>query len=145
MADERYRRYMTGGGRTRIIYRRGNSGLRKTLRQLDGQLKTNLGQGMKQAADLVLKEAQSRVKVKTGRLRDALEVRLQSGGISALIGIFRRSISRGIKHHNAIEFGTRFTEAQPYLLPAIEAKRAGVMAILKGTVGRILASLGAKL
>lgn len=93
-------------------------GLDKLLSQLGSLAEINKAEATKEAAQIVLDEAQVLVPVDTGELRDSGHLEEQEGSIEVVFGT---------DHAIPIEFGTSRMEAQPFLRPAMENKRKEVL------------------
>jgi len=135
-------RTITRNGKSRVVYKRGNYGLRKTLRAIEIGERTEIRDALQQYAYAVRDAAKSFVRVLRGRLRDAIEARVDRAGLSARIGIFQSSIRRGILHHNAEEFGTRYHRGKAYLWPAAEQERAPGLARMRRAIVNVLRRSG---
>lgn len=81
---------------------------------------------VQEGAAQVQADARALVPVKSGALRDAIEVRSRLKGMSAEVGVFRSSINRGVEYANAIEFGTKHSKAQPFMVPAVERNKNAI-------------------
>jgi len=91
----------------------GIADLKRSIARLDRKLSREgpLDKALRKAAEMFQAEAQRRVPVKTGKLRDSIKVRRSGKG-------FR--VKPGEKYAGYIEFGTQSTKAQPYMRPAFD-------------------------
>lgn len=102
--------------------------LQRAFNKMQDEVQKKLGeQGVKAAAKLVLEDAQRRVSVKTGKLRDSLIVRKINRGIRYKV---LASGKKGGHHAALVEFGTA-----PHIIPK---------AVINGKVYRNIKHPGTK-
>jgi HK97 gp10 family phage protein len=78
---------------------------------------------LNQGAESIAEEAQNRVPIASGKLRDAIHVdRKDTGEVFVVAG------DDEVFYGHLVEYGTTNTGAQPFLIPALEDKRATVLA-----------------
>ena len=77
--------------------------------------------GEKAGAEDVLRGAEARVPVATGRLRDSLQIAADPEEDGTLVGT-------DVEYAVYVEYGTSDTAAQPFLRPALEGETASVTA-----------------
>jgi HK97 gp10 family phage protein len=75
--------------------------------------------------------ARDRVPVATGRLRDAIHVEHDGGGFEVRAG------NTEVFYGHIVEHGGAYTAPQPFLIPALEASRAKVVADVHAALKRI--------
>ena len=106
--------------------------LRKLMAKL-GKLGPAAEEAMKEAlsrgGDTLRDAAKANAPVKTGKLRDSIESAVSDGGRSATIGT-------DVPYGAAVELGTANMDAQPYLFPAFESEKAGILKDMAATVDK---------
>ncbi len=117
-------------------------GLKELERALEGlpkaTAKATLRVALKKAAQPVADAAASMAPVRTGRLSESISVRTQlskrqrrgrkeRGAVVLHIG----AETPRAPHAHLVEFGTRFMPARPFLRPAWDGKKDGVLASIK--------------
>ena len=133
----------------------GLDDLRKQLRAADKGLAKDLGQAGKAAADIVAKEARTRVPVLTGRARDSVRAAVHRGGGAVKGGGAKAPhfgfLDYGNKPHSGAGVGRGDSQtAIPYrkggriVYPSLAAKRAEVIEEYEQLVDRVLRSAGLK-
>ncbi|GCE49197.1 HK97 gp10 family phage protein [Thermosporothrix hazakensis] len=101
-------------------------GLDKVLADLDqavDELENRTEQELLATGKECKNEAQKRVPVRTGRLKNSISYE-QTDRYEVLVGT-------NVEYAPYVEFGTRKMQAQPYLLPAFEISRKGLVERLK--------------
>lgn len=139
--------------RARVL---GGDRLMRALRDLPDELRAPVRDELQRGGELVLGEAQRRVPVDTGALRDALALRVRARGLKVQVGLFRNSsaiartkkalkaqgvMGRGLNraaralvdmsdtfYARFVEFGTVKMRARPFLLPAAALYRSRIHA-----------------
>ena len=110
-------------------------GLEEMIRFFDEaerSLLDELDAAVDSGAKLVWDTAVTLVPVRTGNLKSTIQIvkdaplqyRVTAGGPQAPYAAF-------------VEFGTSRASARPFMRPALEARRAEIMALIHGAVGRI--------
>lgn len=88
-------------------------------------------QGVNAAAAQVAAAAQARAPVRTGALRDSITpVPDPESGFAR--------VTAQAPHAGYVEFGTSDTPAQPFLRPAADSSRSGVIAAIAAALARVL-------
>lgn len=98
----------------------------------------------KKAADMVLDEAKRRVPVRTGKLKDSLEIKKEKRKkkIKAVHQVRSKGVSQGgVRYAFAVENGTRLARAQPFLRPAVDENRQKIINIIKEEIENALERL----
>jgi len=80
-------------------------------------------------AKLVWDTATTLCPVRTGRLKNSIHILKQKE--------LERIIRADTEYAIFVEFGTSRMAAQPFIRPALEARRAEIVALIHGAVGRI--------
>lgn len=88
-----------------------------TMDDWDSALRANIDHLLQMAGD----EARLRCPVRTGRLRNGIETRIDTGeGASECVGVLFDEVN----YAPFVEFGTRFMRAQPFLRPGMAMAEA---------------------
>lgn len=91
---------------------------------------------LEEAVDLVYRDVESRVPVRTGGLKDTLRKRVSKT-------IARITIGNKREHHGKfLEFGTSKMPARPFMRPALDGNRRAIEGIAVKHMNRALAMLG---
>lgn len=98
--------------------------LRATLANVAAAEISKAKREIKRSALNVVNGAKRRAPVDTGRLRNSLTHEIDADGLDARIGT-------NVEYAPHVEFGTFAQRAQPYLFPALEEERAGLLARLR--------------
>jgi len=107
-------------------------GLEEMIRFFDEaerSLMDELDAAVDSAAKLVWDTAISLVPVRTGRLKNSIHILKEKE--------LERIIRADTEYAAFVEFGTSRMAARPFMRPALEARRAEIMALIHGAVGRI--------
>src|SRR5688572_16744423 len=91
--------------------------LKSRIPQIIVEIPREVDAALEQGAEAVAEEAQDRVPVATGTLREAIHVERVSGGYSVVAG------DNDAFYGHIVEHGGVRTPAQPFLIPAYEARR----------------------
>lgn len=91
--------------------------------QIAAQIPARLDAALKAGAESIARDAQSRAPVASGRLRSAIHVEREGLGEYAVIAGDDNAF-----YGHLVEYGTAHTPARPFLIPALEARRATVLA-----------------
>ncbi|KNF07008.1 phage protein, HK97 gp10 family [Gottschalkia purinilytica] len=116
-------------------------GMDELLRKLEdmGNVGSRIeNQALKKAAEPILQEAKSNVKVRTGKLKEGLKigsVKSKNGNKYVEIGITKDDTSK-IFYGKFLEWGTSKMKARPFLGPAFESKKNEAKNIIKDEVKR---------
>jgi HK97 gp10 family phage protein len=98
--------------------------LKTALARISKSIEEEAGRLLEEGAEVVATEARSRAPVKEGDLLRSIRVgkppKKEADALAWAVGT-------DIEYAKAIEFGYRGSEAQPYLFPAMEAKRKEVV------------------
>jgi HK97 gp10 family phage protein len=99
--------------------------------QITIELAAKVDAALKAGAEAVERDAKARAPVNTGKLRAAIHTDRQGPGEYAVV-----AGDDDVFYGHLVEFGTTYTPAHPFMIPAAEAKRqavaASVAAALKG-------------
>jgi HK97 gp10 family phage protein len=131
------RRSRRGGRRSRSpvhVNIEGIDSLRERLTELAPKLIQASRAAVQASAEVVRDDTKAGVRVRTGNLRDKVDIHYARGGLSAKVGWKNRSEWYSTLH----ELGTRRIPAQPALGPALEQERARFNARLRIEIQRIL-------
>lgn len=93
--------------------------------QITRELRPKVSRGTRAGAELIVQAAKSRVPVRSGALRDAIHIDFRGDADYAVVA----------GDHNAfyghmVEFGTTHSPAHPFLVPAVEERKAAVEAAI---------------
>lgn len=94
-----------------------------TLREIGDNLQANIGEALRQAAELIVSEAQANAPVDTGHLRDSIEVTEESDDSVTVVA--------GAEYAAYVEYGTSKMAAQPFFEPAIESVRSEIERMIR--------------
>ena len=103
---------------------RGVEGLLGKLRALVPRVRAGVQNTVAQTALLVESDAKRLAPVDTGRLRSSIHADIAPKGLTA-------RVAADANYAVFVEFGTRYTRAQPFLGPAYEKNRGAFVALLK--------------
>lgn len=92
--------------------------LRSRLPRIPAEIEARLEAATAQTAQRVAEAARGKVPVATGTLRDAIHLEPNEHG-----GVFVVAGNTEAFYGHLVEYGTAFTEARPFLLPAAEENR----------------------
>jgi HK97 gp10 family phage protein len=98
--------------------------LKSRLPQIAARLDNIVDQGARDVAEAIVKDAQERVPVASGDLRDSIHAERTEEGYAVLAG------DSDTPYGHLVEFGTSNTPAHPFLIPAMEGKRASVKTLV---------------
>lgn len=110
------------------------SGLRRTLRQIQAipeAVREARNESLEEWAENVKRDAQRLAPVRTGRLRNSIDKRLDLSRGDAVVGTFDRNIMEYAPH---VEHGTSSMRAQPHLRPAYEMNRRDAVSDIRDRV-----------
>lgn len=103
----------------------GTNRLRKALDSFQGEVEQQLKTALKEEADEVVSDAQSRVRVDSGDLKGSISAKIS--GLTANVRPRSELSKVGGKKHaikaNVNEFGRQSDPGQPYMTPAAEVSR----------------------
>src|SRR5690606_41370713 len=100
----------------------GLGNLRRELRELDDEIQRGALRAVEESARAVQSEGRDTIRVRTGRARDKLKVRVRASGLSADVGWS----DPGVCYVKFLEYGTGKMEAIPVLTLAAEEERMRV-------------------
>lgn len=107
-------------------------------RMLSGALKRQAAVIVRKTALDVLADAQGFCPVDTGYLRSSLSVgaegntfEVEDDGLTIIVGT-------SVEYAPFVEFGSRKSQAQPFLSPAVEAERPAFEAACASLLGRVI-------
>lgn len=104
--------------------------LKSRLPTITAEMHARVEAAVEVGAHGIVEEAQSRVPVSSGKLRDAIHVDRQADGVHVVAG------DMDAWYGHLVEHGTARTPPRPFLVPAFESKRddllTEVRAALKG-------------
>jgi HK97 gp10 family phage protein len=108
---------------------RGFDVLSRKLAKLPPAMTETLRRELNAAALRILAEAQARVPVDTGKLIEALTIKLTRNGLKVSVGVQGAPAKNRVPYYFYVEFGTNPygkhpVKAQPYLRPAAKLVRA---------------------
>jgi HK97 gp10 family phage protein len=111
-------------GDTQIVV--NDKALRSVLEALPGKLAAGARQGLEAAARTLAEQAQANAPVgETGELRDSIGYQIE-GSEEAPVA----RVGSDVDYAAAVELGSRNAAAQPFLLPAFEAKKDELVRIV---------------
>lgn len=70
---------------------------------------------VQQTAEAILEDAQAMCPVRTGNLRDSLNIQYSGSGTQTTA-----AIGTDVEYAPYVEFGTRYMDAEPFLYPALQ-------------------------
>lgn len=98
--------------------------------EIVAELRPRISKAIKEGAEAIAGVARSRVPVRSGALRDAVEVRRHSAAAYRVMGADDEAF-----YGRFVEYGTKYMEPEPYLIPSADAEKealeAGVEAVLR--------------
>ena len=97
----------------------GLGNLRRELRELDDEIQRGALRAVEESARAVQSEGRDTIRVRTGRARDKLKVRVRASGLSADVGWS----DPDVYYVKFLEWGTEKIEAIPVLTMAAENER----------------------
>lgn len=113
----------------------GADNLRRELGRLPGTIRNVSRKAMQLALGLVHRTAAALVPVRTGRLKNSLfwdpEYERQGNTIVGAVGT-------DVHYAPHVEFGTRFMDARPYLIPAVQNNANAINSIFASEIGNAL-------
>ena len=95
--------------------------LRSRFPQIAGELAARLDGATRAAAEIVERQAKSRVPVNTGRLRDAIHVEREGVGEYVVV-----AGDTEVFYAHIVEHGGAHTAARPFMVPAAEESKAEI-------------------
>ena len=95
------------------------------LQAIAASLDDRVNAGVREVAEEIAKDAQARVPVASGRLRDSVHVE-DVEGVAGQYEVVAGDDD--VFYGHLVEYGTTNTPARPFLIPAGEGKRAGLAA-----------------
>lgn len=98
--------------------------LRSRLARIAATLDDHVNTGVREVAEEIAKDAQGRVPVASGRLRDAIHVE-DVEGVPGQYQVIAGDDD--VFYGHLVEYGTTHTPARPFLIPAGENKRASLV------------------
>lgn len=104
---------------------------RSRLPQIAAELDGVTAAAVRAGAELVAQSARDRVPVDTGHLRDAIHTETDVEGSYVVAGDDR------VFYGHLVEHGGAHTPPRPFLVPALEERRADVTALAVAAVRRI--------
>ncbi|MBI5111301.1 MAG: HK97 gp10 family phage protein [Rhodovulum sp.] len=120
--------------------------LRRYFRDLPFGVKRKVAQAIKDQADGLASEIKEAAPVKTGRLRDSVQVRrgrntlelVVTAGGEATTGEVRGGSGVGYDYALGTEFGNAHVAAQPFFFPTYREKKDEIDAAIRAAVGEAL-------
>jgi|GEM_PF-2225518 len=111
-------------GETKIVI--NDAALKRALEALPGKLSAGARRGLEAAAKTLVEQAKANAPVgETGRLRDSISYEMEGGGETLVA-----RVGSDVDYAAAVELGSRNAAAQPFLLPAFEAKKEELVRIV---------------
>lgn len=104
---------------------------RSRLPRIAAGLHVALDAAVKAGAERVAEDAKERVPIRSGALRDAIHTEDDDGGTYVIAG------DSGVFYGHIVEHGGARTPARPFLIPALEENRAGIVAAAAVAVRRL--------
>lgn len=122
------------------VYIDGAEELAEMFQEMQDVAKEILDEASKKGAEFVLEDAKRRVPVRTGKLKNSLDIKLEKSRkvTKKAYQVYSKGVSKsGIRYAFAVERGTSKTRPQPFLRPAldenvVEVKRIISEEIVKG-------------
>jgi HK97 gp10 family phage protein len=106
--------------------------LRSRIPKITAEMLPAIEAALEIGAGQIATAAKSRVPVDTGRLRDAIHV--ERDGLEFEV----RAGSTEVFYGHIVEHGSTHTAPHPFLIPALEASRAAVVADVHAALKRII-------
>lgn len=129
----------------RTVTLRGVASLRRVLRQAPDDMKSGLQQSVSDSLEEVEAEMLANVPRDTGELASVIAIKKSRDGLSGRVGpgVRGKRDQRKIGGKpKFVEFGTQHMAAQPFVFPALRAKKDGIRARLAAGVANVLLMLG---
>lgn len=127
---------ITGRKRGKVVIE-GMTELQKKLDALPEAATAKLKQAILDGATNVAETAYVAAPVRTGRLRNSIDVVTDNNGLDALVVV-------RAPHAHLLEFGTIKMAAQPFLFPAYRLERPRLKRKIKAEVKRALRSVASR-
>ena len=118
-------------------YQRGYTSIMGTgqavtkLREIGEHVVTEAKAALAEGAQLIVDEAKSRVPVKSGKLRDSIKAVSEQEGAAYVLSANAKN-KNGIAYGQFVEWSPKIN--QPFLYPAMDAKRGEVYALVKDAI-----------
>lgn len=141
---------------------RGRNRVRRVLARIPEEFRAEIAQSIERTAKAIVEDAKARVPVETGTLKAAMDYRVAKNGLTATLGIRRKTAKRDAFYGHMVEFGTRAHQvkvkskrilmdgkagkvfgarvtipalpARPFLTPAFEAAKPAGVADIRAAV-----------
>ncbi len=113
----------------------GADNLRRVLGELPDRVRNVSRKAMQLALGLIHRHAATIVPVRTGRLKNSLfwDPEYERHG-NTIVG----AVGTNVAYAPHVEFGTRFMDAQPYLIPAVTQNASAINSIFASEIGNAL-------
>ena len=132
----------------------GFSKLKRLLKALPDEATGELKEAVRDSAETMAQTARELVPVRTGALRDAIQVAIRRDGLSAAIGpgVRSKKLAKTVFYAVMVEFGTKGDPsrnippmpAQPFLNPAFEMNRDKAVARTRAAINKAVREARAK-
>jgi len=119
----------------------GLRAFQKILDRLPTEVAAQVEQTIFEQADEVRALAYRMAPVRSGNMREHLEVVMGKDGLAAQVGFVTAGARRAAYYAGWIEFGTKRIKANPFLHPATTARRADFHPAIREAVRRALAAV----
>lgn len=103
--------------------------LKSRIPEITAQIRPRVNAAVKEAAILIVDDAQARVPVDTGDLFEAIHYERRAQGSYAVV-----AGGEGVYYGHIVENGSVNTAARPFLVPAAEANRFNAEALVTGAL-----------
>lgn len=111
--------------------------LSSAFKQYPTLIRKSLSDAINSSLLTIGKEAASNAPVRTGNLRSSILD--PTRGLNLVSeGVFSGSVGSGVGYGGYVEFGTRYMQAQPYLVPAVDSTNNTVQGFFTKAVDDVL-------
>lgn len=100
--------------------------------QISREIRPHVATGTRRGAELVMEAAKGRVPVRTGALKNAIHIDFRGDADYAVV-----AGDRDVFYGHMVEHGTTRAPAHPFLVPALEERKAAITALVKAELGRL--------
>lgn len=105
--------------------------LKSRLPQIAVEIDIIIGEAVERGAETVKADARQRVPVQSGKLRDAIHVEPEDDGTYVVAG------DEDVWYGHLVEHGTSHTAPRPFLVPALEENRDGIVTRARSALRRL--------
>lgn len=93
--------------------------------QIEREIRPRVAAGTRRGAEMVMEAAKGRVPVRTGALKDAIHIDFRGDADYAVV-----AGNHDVFYGHMVEHGTAHSGAHPFLVPALEERKAAITALV---------------